>query len=264
VSSPFEIATALRQENDNQFHGEIPDGWQQGKGAFGGVVIGLLTRALVTTEKDPSRHLRTLSADLCAPAMPGPVQIEVEPLRQGGSMSFIEARLRQKGAVVARASAVIAAARNIQQSNIHPSPPVRPPFNDAPILPMGPPAPVFMQHYELRNAGPLPFAGGKEAVAAGWVWERVRATRIDEAAIVALLDSWWPTSFAIEDLPRAHATVGYTMQLLTDPKTVPLDEPVFYRAKGVAARDNFYVEMREIWHGDRIIAMNQQTFAALT
>lgn len=54
------------------------------------------------------------------------------------------------------------------------------------------------------------------------------------------------------------------MQLLADPRALPPSEPLFYRARGVAGADNYFVEMRELWSGDRVVAMNQQTFALLT
>ena len=69
---------------------------------------------------------------------------------------------------------------------------------------------------------------------------------------------------AVESAPRAVATVGYTMQLLVDPRTLDVAEPLYYRARGVAGGDNFFVEMRELWSGDVVVAMNQQTFALLT
>jgi hypothetical protein len=118
--------------------------------------------------------------------------------------------------------------------------------------------------YEFRSTGPLPFTGGTDPVAEGWVRERNPPAVLDEASIAGLLDSWWPTCLAIETRPRAVATVGYTMQLLVDPRSLPASEPLFYRARGIDSRDNFFVEMRELWSGDTIVAMNQQTFAILT
>ena len=53
------------------------------------------------------------------------------------------------------------------------------------------------------------------------------------------------------------------VQLLVDPRTLDPAEPLYYRARGVAAADNFFIEMRELWSGDAVVAMNQQTFALL-
>jgi hypothetical protein len=268
AESEFARATAIAAGDcPNVFHANIPDGWQQGKGAFGGLVIAILTRGLIASDDDRSRTLRSLSADLCAPALPGPAIVEVSTLRRGGSITYADARLVQDGAIIARASAALATPRPVAPAEMVATPPSRrPPWNDAAVLPIQPPlGPVFAQKYEYRSTGPLPFSGGGSPIAEGWIREKTPGASLDEAAIVGLCDAWWPTSFSIETGPRPVATIGYTMQLLIDPRTLAPKEPLFYRARGVASGDNFFVEMRELWDGssDRVVAMNQQTFALL-
>jgi hypothetical protein len=268
MSTDFASATAIEAIEDEPtgaFRAVVPDGWQQGNGAFGGVVVGLLTRAIVASKGDETRRLRSLTADLVGPLLPGPVALRVSALRRGGSMSFYDAHLVQNGALVARASAALAAARAVEPPRVGSTAPPQPPWNDVPPLPIAPPlGPVFAPHYEYRSTGPLPFVGGAEAVTAGFIREKGAPRPFDEAAIMALLDAWWPTTLAVETAPRAVATVGYTMQLLLDPHGLPLGEPLFHRARGVASADNFLVEMRELWAGNALVAMNQQTFALLS
>lgn len=265
MSSEFERATAIQEDGSGGYTGVVPDRWQQGKGAFGGVVVGMLTRAIVASPEDRGRRLRSLTADLCAPALPGPVEVRRASLRRGASVSFVEARLTQDGGLVAYASAALASARAIPPAAIRPASPKRVPWRDVPTVPVEPPlGPVFAQKYEYRSTGPLPFAGGADAAAEGWVREKATPSVLDEAAIAGLLDAWWPTVLAVEAGPRAVATVGYTMQLLVDPRPLDPAEPLYFRARGVAGGDNFFVEMRELWSGDTVVAMNQQTFALLT
>ena len=263
MTSPFERATALEVLTPGVFRTRIPDGWQQGKGAFGGVVVGAMVRALTTIESE--RTLSSLGADLCGPALPGEARVEVTTLRRGGSMTFFDVHLLQEGVVVARASASFATARAVPPVAIVPVPPVRPAWSAVDVVAVGPPiAPVFAPYFEFRPLSPLPFAGGKEARSAGYIREAEPPAALDAAAIAGLLDSWWPSILAISDMPRAVATVGYTMQLLPDPQILPASEPLYFRAEGVAASDNFFVEMRELWSGERLVAMNQQTFAVLS
>lgn len=270
----FEQATAIRPgDGPSTWLGDIPDGWQQGKGAFGGVVIGILARAILASgrgEEDQGRALRSLSADLCAPALPGPADVHVAMLRHGGNVSFVDARMMQGSVLVARASAALASARSIPPSPIHTMPPAMPPakqrpWQDVSVSPVGPPnAPVFTRRFEYRSTGPLPFRGGTEAVAEGWLRERRAPSVRDEANIIGLLDAWWPAVLALETGPRSAATVGYTMQLVVDPRTLDPAEPLFYRARSIGGADNFFIELRELWQGETIVAMNQQTFALLT
>lgn len=265
MTSAFEQATAI-QLVDGAYAGSVPDLWQQGKGAFGGVVLGLLARAIIASEADATRTLRSLSGNICAPVLPGPVEATVSSLRRGGSMSFIDARLNQGGSLVANASAVLSSARAVKPVAMRPPSPARTRWQDAAVLPVAPPlGPVFAPHYEYRSTGPLPFTGGQEPVTEGWLREAgVTPSVLDEAAIVGMLDAWWPTLFSVSSEPRAVATVAYTMQLLVDPRTLDPAEPLFYRARGVAAGDNFIVEMRELWSGDDVVGLNQQTFAILS
>jgi hypothetical protein len=264
--SAFEDATTVERlrGEDGDFRAVIPDGWQQGKGAFGGVVVAILARALLASERDRNRTLRSLTADLCGPALPGEAIIQVTLLRRGASITFLDARLFQGEELVAHASASLAAPRPVAQPAISSVRPHAPPWHEVPVVPVEPPVgPVFARNYEFRSTGPYPFSNGSEPVTAGWIRERDMPKAIDAPGIAGLLDAWWPTSFSVEAAPRAVATIGYTMQLLVDPTALPVDEPLFYRARGVASGDNFFVEMRELWFEDQLIALNQQTFALL-
>ena len=51
---------------------EIPDGWQQGRGAFGGLVLSTLLRAIEEAESDGARVTRTLTGDCAARSCPAP------------------------------------------------------------------------------------------------------------------------------------------------------------------------------------------------
>src|SRR5437879_5846273 len=77
------------------FRFDVPEGWQQGRGAFGGLVVAALARALEAFEPAPDRPLRTLNAELCGPALPGPSEIRVEAIRRGSGVTTLAARLVQ-------------------------------------------------------------------------------------------------------------------------------------------------------------------------
>jgi len=262
--STFAEATAIREVSAGVYSAHIPDQWQQGKGAFGGVVVGLLSRALLSHEAAAGRPLRSLSAEICAPAQPVASTIEVSVLRQGMSMSFLDARLLQKGVLVAHATACVGKGRDLAVNTFAPPSPARPDWRELPVAPIAPPlGPVFAQKYEFRLTGPLPFSGAKEPSAAGFIREREPPAVLDTPAMLGLLDTFWPAAMALESAPRPMVTVGYTAQLLVDPATLAVDEPLYYQARGVATGDTYFVEMRELWSGDRVVALNQQTFAVL-
>jgi hypothetical protein len=170
----------------------------------------------------------------------------------------------QDGEVVARASAGVSAPRSTGGEVYMPQPPDREPISDAgPAVMPSPPAPSFARHFEFHVTGPLPFSGGDDPVVHGYVRERIPPATLDAPAVIGLLDSFWPALFSVASSPRPMATAGFTADLLVDPRTLDPAAPLFYRAHVAALRDGFFVEMRELWSEDTIVAMNQQTFAVL-
>jgi len=256
--------SAVTEASPSLFTTDIPDGWQQGRGAFGGLVLATLLRAIERGEPDRTRAARTLAGDLCGPALPGPASIAVRALRRGNNQSNLTAELTQAGVTVATASAVLSPPRAAAGAPpfAPPPPPPAPPWRDTPDLGVAPPmAAAFTQHYEYRAAGAV-FARGTEPVIDGFIRERVPLARLDAPALVGRLDAWWPTLFSISP-PRPVATISFVAEILVDPATLPPEEPLRYRARMAALSDGFFVELRELWAGDRVVALNQQTFAIL-
>lgn len=264
MTTPFTRASAITPRGPLTFEATIPDGWQQGRGAFGGLVLAILLRAIEAAEPDTTRRTRSLSGDICAPVLPGLVTVEVTVLRRGRNLTNLDARMLQQGEVVARASAVVSEAR---AAHLPPTPDAPPPASDwsaLDVLPLAPPlAPVFTQHFAFRTTGALPFMGHDRAETAGFVAERATPPALDAPAIVGLLDAWWPAVLTVSDRPRPSATVAFTAQFLVDPATLDATAPLRFRARAVAAADGFSVEFRELWSGDALVALNQQTFALL-
>ena len=263
----FAAASALVRRDDQRFTWDVPDGWQQGKGAFGGLVIGALARAMGATESDPTRRLRVVTAELCAPAPVGPATITVAALRRGRAVSFVEARAEAGGEVFARASGLFGAARPPSALCLASAlSELLPPATIA-IAPLGaPPSPRFAAAYEFRPLPPFPFSAAAEPAGRGWLRERgvvARPRPLDAADVIGLLDAWWPCALTAEPAPRAMATVAFTAELLIEPATLDPTAPFAFHAHLAGASDGYSVELRHLWQGDRLVALNQQTFAAL-
>jgi hypothetical protein len=258
-------ATAVSAAGPGAFEAMMPDGWQQGRGSFGGLVFGVLVRAMEAELGDAGRRLRTLAGDIAGPVLPGPVSIRVEVLRRGSNQSNLQARLIQGAEVLSVASAVFSGPRRVEVPGLRGiEPPERADWDQLPVLPVEPPfGPAFARAYEYRSAGPMPFAGGHEAETAGYIRERAAPARRDAASMIGLLDAWWPTLFSIDAQPRPMATISFLAELLVDPTRVDPAERLFHRARMAALEEGFFVELRELWSGDSCVAMNQQTFVIL-
>src|SRR5690606_15651576 len=115
---------------------EVPDGWQQGRGAFGGLALGIAVRAMEASGASSSdaRPMRALTGELPGPLVVGPVDVRVTTLRRGSGLSTLEAHLLQDGEVKARASGLFGARRDDDRA-WSPAPPAIGAYDDAREVP---------------------------------------------------------------------------------------------------------------------------------
>ncbi len=243
----------------------VPDGWQQGRGAFGGLVLAALARAVEMSEPEKDRTLRSFNGEIAGPVLPGEAMIEVTELRRGNGLSAYNATMLQQGQGLVRGSAVLARPRNTTDPfRLHMPVPAPPPWADVPVIPLesAPFVPTFSRHLEFRVMGPLPFSGAKDPVGEGWIRIKRTPAALGGPEIVALADAWWPAALATSPIPRPMGTVAFGLQHF--PPKAPLDPaaPLYYRGRVVAEQDGYLVEMRELWSPEgRLVALNQQTIA---
>jgi len=260
-----EIATPIAI--DGGFAIEIPDGWQQGRGAFGGLVLAILTRAGAAALGDPGRPLRALGGELIGPVKVGRATITVEVLRAGTGVTTLDARLAQDGEVQAHATLAFGKPRPTFAATTLLEPPMMPPWRAVATAPIGPPvAPVFAQHVEYRLVGAPPFSGAPLTTPVeGWVRLREPGRARDDAFAVAMIDTYWPTMLAAGRVPRAAATLTFAYERVSDLDGLDPDAPFYYRARLLAGGDGYAIEARELWGEDgRLVALNQQTFVIMT
>ena len=263
-SSPLEAAIAVARGEPHRFSGVVPDGWQQGRGAFGGLVIGMMTRAVSALDVAAGRELRSLNVERVGPVRPGAVAITVEPLRTGSGVSSVAARVLQHDQVQAHAVAVFGKRRVEDGDWVDLEPAVLAPWTDTAVLAIGPPfGPAFASHFELRPTGLMPFSEAAPR-ASGWVRPRVPPARYDDALLAALADAWWPATFGRLSAPRPAATLTYSLQILADAASLAPDVPLHHAGHAAAARDGYTVELRELRTPEgRLVALNQQTIALI-
>ena len=73
MTSDLAQASAVEALGAGRFHGVVPDGWQQGRGAFGGLVLAALARAVEMSEPEKDRTLRSFNGEIAGPVLPGAV-----------------------------------------------------------------------------------------------------------------------------------------------------------------------------------------------
>jgi hypothetical protein len=261
----FDAASTLERVSDDEHRLAIPDGWHQGRGTFGGLILGILYRAMADREADATRLCRTVMGQLCGPAQPRLSRVVSRVLRRGNNQTDLSATLEQDGAILAQASCVLAASRRIKPTvalKLEAPPRLDP--ATVPISPLRLPlAPEFAQHYEYRPTGPTMGSGSDEALVHGFIKERVPPKQLTPASMLGRLDAYWPAIYSIEKEIRPAATVSFMAEILRDPATLDPAVPLFYRARAVALSGGYFVELRELWHDGEPVALNQQVFALL-
>jgi acyl-CoA thioesterase len=261
LMTDFATLTALRPLTENRFAIDVPDGWQQGRGAFGGFGLACLVRAMETPERNAERPLRTLNAELCGPLLPGPAEIAVEVLRRGAGMTTVTARIVQDGSVVTHASALLGRAREDRSYDGLSAPNLR---DSGVLLASQGPWPPFTRFFEYRINGAMPFSGIDVAQVENWVRLRDPGQTFDVAHVTALADATWPALFSIMSDVRPMSTISFTLQLFGPWDGLRTDAPVYHRSRVLWARDGHAAEMRELWTEDgRLLAINHQTFATI-
>lgn len=261
--SAFARATAIRRTGDLTFGIDVPAGWEQGRGAFGGLTLGALVRAIEACEPDRARVVRTVTGELAGPVLAGPAEIRVTPMRRGKNQSNLRADLVQDGTILATASTVLSTPRTSGIAIDRPKA-AHTSFEATPLLALSSALPArFAHHFEYRLTGPGPFAGGTDPIASGWIALREPLEAMDAPGLVAHLDAYWTAIMSVEPTPRPFATITFVAELLVDPSTLSATEPFFHDARVLASANGFIVEERALYQRERLVAMNHQTFAML-
>ncbi len=280
---------------------EVPAGWNQGRGAYGGLVIGSLVRAIESSVSDrarsdaqrrgetiessvsdrarsdaqrrgetiqqhvgdAARSVRSVTAEIVAPLEVGPAAIEVDLLRSGKSVSFVRATLRHGGEVRAHAVGIVAAAKPTTLAWQDLVAPEAPPWQTVTPLPWRPPLPEFAQQFEYRVIEGLPMSGGAPRTL-GYARAKDPGAPRDAAYLAALIDVWWPAALTRLTAMRPMMTIAYTLDIVGSLAGEDPEAPLLYRGVVPVAAEGYCLEQRELWTASgRLIAINHQTLAVL-
>ena len=141
----------------------VPDTWQQGRGAWGGLPIRRMVEEVVQCEA-PAREVRSITAQIPEPVLVGSHQVVSRLIRKGSAMSMWQVDILREhdNVTVARGQVVTGVNKNLELdppgeawgSALFPH---VPPAEQVELAPVGPPfGPVFGQHLEYRPITPLP------------------------------------------------------------------------------------------------------------
>jgi acyl-CoA thioesterase len=255
----FELTKVTPTGEAGVFGVVVPDGWQQGPGAFGGWVLGALIRSIEATV--PGGALRSLTAEIPAPVLVGDATISAVVLRAGKSVTVVAARLTQGSDLRAHAVAVLGAPRRVDAGldHVELAPPAATPWRDMPpAAPNVAALPTFTQHFEFRPLDGLPLSGQKRTT--GWIRARDPGPVRDAALVVAHVDAWYPAEFAGLRELRPMVTAAFTMQVIGGAAAWTTDAPLLHTSRTLATHEGYVTEARQLWTEEgKLVALNQQT-----
>lgn len=251
-------ASAVTGVGDGHYTAEVVAGWDIAGNANGGYLLSMLGRAITDATGKP--HPVTMSAHYLAPAHPGPVTIDVDPVRIGGRHATATATMRSGDTpliVTVATTTDLAAAEG--PSLVDARPPWLPDPDDCvPMVPGAGGPPSFMGKVELRlhpeDAGFLQGNASGKAQVRGWF--RLRDDEpIDPIALLVAVDAFPPTIFNA-DLPVAWTP---TVELTAHVRGIPV--PGWLRCAFTSrfVSGGYLEEDGELWDlSGRLIAQSRQ------
>ena len=258
---------------------EIPPGFRQGRGAWGGLIVGSFVDAAVNFIDHPEFSPRSLTSHLLGPVPAGPVTISVTMLRRGSNTATVSALMVAREAdregqatgdpvVVADAVVVFGSARaadiDFTASRWQPQPPpgaLERGWRSVDVVGMPPGvAPEFLSQLVCRPVAGFPFSGIDSSETTGWV-SPAEGVAADAVVLAALADAWWPASLVPIEGLRPAATLAFSLDIIGLPST---DEPLLHCGRVIAASEGYVAEVRELWSPDgRLLTLNQQTMVII-
>lgn len=254
--SSFERGTAVEQVSGQHWRGEIVPGWRIGEVPNGGYVLAIAGRVL----SEALAHPDPLSVHIMytAPTVLGPVDCEVQPLRQGGSTSYAALAMRQDEELKAYVSACYTDLDKLKgESWSSVERPEIPPPESVP--------PLGAHGIELRDSVNQHYLKGEQVflkrepdgsgMFEGWV---SLADGSDGGLLSLLLfaDAMAPPVFTVYGPLQWVPTLELSVQL----RARPAPGPVQVRFQSRYLSDGVVEEDGELWDSTgRLVALSRQT-----
>jgi acyl-CoA thioesterase len=199
---------------DGVLRSDIPDSWMQGRTTYGGLSAALCLETALRAFPDLP-PLRSANISFIGPAG-GTTEGRARVLRQGKSVSFVEADLSGEAGLATRCTFAFGASRESIFNQIWTPPAEMPAPEDCePFIPKGL-GPNFASHFDTGLAkGARPGTGSKEHDHFIWV-RHCDAAATGVVALVALADMPPPAVMPMFPTFKPVSSMTWMMNFLTD------------------------------------------------
>jgi acyl-CoA thioesterase len=261
---PFDVDTDVEERGEGRFDVTISERWWVGQGPNGGYVAAIILRA-IQRMAEPERAPRSLTVHFPRAPVAGPAEIAVTVERQGGRVTFLSARLEQRGELQATALAVLGEdweANGFAELKMPDAGEPGELYEPDPAKVPG--MPTMFQNYSMRSAlGEPAFSGGAPYSGA---WFRAREPRLLDAPLAAaILDAWFPAPFVHIERAVPAPTIDYTVHFRSPlpPPGASAEDPYLAIFKSGLARHGFFEEDGELWSTDGTLLAQSRQLALL-
>lgn len=227
------------------YRGEVPEHWQQGRAAYGGVLAAAGYRAL-RREMDAERVLRQFSIAFVGAGSTG-LELTTQLLASGKNIATSQATIRSGGEVVVQMTATFAKAR-FSSFSVGEEPkaldaePVGFPLDGAPGVPR------FTQNIDYRwTRGGIPYLGDAEPGLGGYC--RHKTAVVDPMEnVIGLLDAWPPTIVPVLTAPAPLSSVTWTAHFYAPARVAyPAEAWWYYESDNVVFSDGYATAVARLW-----------------
>lgn len=241
------------------FEIDAPEGWRQGRTAYGGITAALAVATAGRTHADLP-PLRSAQFAFVGPAS-GRLRIVSQVLRQGRSATIIGVDVTGDAGPAARAILTYGAARDSAVAHdTAPGPAVPPPEACELYFPPGGFAPGFSGNFEARLAeGARPLTPGAAPEATVWVRHAADAGDDPLLALIALADVLPPAAFVVFPGPAPISTTTWSLDLF---HPIAAGEWRLLRSVSEQAGEGYSLQAMDLWDADgRRLAVGRQVVA---
>lgn len=191
------------------WRGHVPDGWLQGRTAYGGLSAALALHAAMSSDDDLP-PLRSALVAFIGP-LSGEITIRASRLRRGRNAAFVQADVESEAGLGLRATFVfMGTVASVVDHRVGAAPAVPRPGPDDRVL-RGHPAVAFSQNFELVER--------HEAEAAEWLrWVRLkdRDGLHPMVELMAVADCLPPVALKLLGRPAPVSSMTWQLNLLGD------------------------------------------------
>lgn len=271
--SAFATATTVEHRGGGRYGASLDTSWNLRPLPQGGIVSAIALRAMSHALDDPSQTLRTMHTLFVGQVTDGELEVEVEVLRRGRSMSHVRAHVHNPGSASGHiTTAVFGASRDGFEFTelrrpVVPPPDECPSFRDPPPpgVPVFEPTPFWATRVEGRAAmGAAPWEQVDVRTAEQASWHRFDETpwldggsHIDPFAMVVVADTM-PGAIGQRIGPTDRSWFGPSVDLTVHLCGTCRSDWVLAHNTARWAGDGYASVDMALWDGDTLVAYGTQ------